>query len=310
MRQQALYGFTDDELNNETSGEEQLASERHDLQRLTTDERQEAIKCRRCGLLITPGSVSPFEPCINTSERTTTEAEIGAGANGSLASAQDPQPTARVRTDGGMAVESTGRNTTLGEFVEDTPSSQYPCTNCDQVFDTGPALGGHLSYCRDDSNRPWTDPELLEELYHGEEDLSIQAIADQFDVDYRTIWNVFDAHDIERDEARQNHPGVPFETYRVRENRVRGYERWVHTAEDGSRQTVRIHRLAAVAWHDFDAVAGNDIHHDLPFQWLNVEWNLLPLNHGEHTRLEAQRRNGDETGDIPTPGYDWAGVEP
>lgn len=191
---------------------------------------------------------------------------------------------------------------------EEPVDSEYACECCEKGFGSPQALGGHLSYCRDD--RPWADPELLEELYHGEENLSLHGIADRFSVDYRTIWNAFDEFDIDRDESPQNHPGVRFETYRVRENRVRGYERWVHIAEDGSSQTVRIHRLAAVAWHDLDAVAGNDIHHDLPFQWLNVEWNLLPLDHGEHTKLEAQRRNGDGTDDVPTPGYDWAGVEP
>ena len=191
---------------------------------------------------------------------------------------------------------------------DESVDSEYACECCEKRFDSPQALGGHLSYCRDD--RPWTDPKLLEELYHGEEDLSLHGIADRFNVDYRTIWNAFDDHDIERDEAGQDNPGVYFETYRVRENGVRGYERWVHVDGDGTRQPVRVHRLAAVAWNDFESVCNKDIHHDLPFQWLNVDWNLLPLDHGEHSSLEAQRRNGDGNGDVPTPGYDWAGVVP
>lgn len=235
----------------------------------------------------------------------------GEATNEQTNEAESEEQAASLRTDGesSMAVEGAGENATISEFVENSPAPQHPCTNCGKAFDTGPALGGHLANCRPDSDRPWTDPELLEELYNGE-DLRLHEIADRFEVDYRTVWRSFDRFDIERDEAPQNHPGVRFETYLVGERLDRGYERWVHSGEDGSRQTVRISQLAAVAWFGFDEVVGNDVHHDLPIPWINFEANLQALDHAEHSRLESRRCwESEDKIDHETPGYDWAGIE-
>jgi len=56
--------------------------------------------------------------------------------------------------------------------------------------------------------------------------------------------------------------------------------------------TILIHRLAAVAWFGYDAVAENVIHHKLPIEWVNIEANLEPMDNAEHInrhwRIEAK----------------------
>lgn len=54
--------------------------------------------------------------------------------------------------------------------------------------------------------------------------------------------------------------------------------------------TVLVHRLAAVAWNGFDAVADRQVHHRVPVSWLNVESNLLPLPEQEHWELSGRQQ--------------------
>lgn len=51
-----------------------------------------------------------------------------------------------------------------------------------------------------------------------------------------------------------------------------------------------VHRLAAVAWYGWDAVAGNEVHHRVPVSWLNVESNLMPIPTEEHRMISREHQ--------------------
>ena len=81
-------------------------------------------------------------------------------------------------------------------------------------------------------------------------------------------------------------------TYWTQKNEYGGYEKahgnrqlesgeWVNTGQ------VPVHRLCAVAWFGFDAVAGSDVHHRVPIPWLNVESNLAPLPSEEQSLITS-----------------------
>jgi len=69
----------------------------------------------------------------------------------------------------------------------------------------------------------------------------------------------------------------------------RGYEELIHL-----RNTVRVHRLAAVAWYGFDAVADKVVHHENNIPWDNREDNLRAVTAEEHARIHYRR--GDAFG--------------
>lgn len=58
-----------------------------------------------------------------------------------------------------------------------------------------------------------------------------------------------------------------------------GYEKWKASGEE-----FQVHRLLAISEYGADAVAGNDVHHEIPIPWLNIPDNVVPKGHAEHTR--------------------------
>jgi len=129
---------------------------------------------------------------------------------------------------------------------------------------------------------PWTNKETLYELYH-EEGLSLSEIGDTLDCGQTTVLYWMDKHDIQRRKANDEKPPA----YCVE----RGWPVWSHRI-DGIHRTVRVHRLIAVAYHGFEAVAGMDVHHKNGVRWDNRPTNLTPIDHGEHTSLHRQRDGG------------------
>jgi len=75
----------------------------------------------------------------------------------------------------------------------------------------------------------------------------------------------------------------------------RGYEYW-RSFNGESEDTVKVHRLAAVAWYGLDAVVDNHVHHENRIPWDNRESNLAPMDPAEHNELHADDHRDAATG--------------
>lgn len=85
---------------------------------------------------------------------------------------------------------------------------------------------------------------------------------------------------------------VPFRTDRE------GYETWRRQFRNGEsekrEETVRVHRLAAVAWFGIKAVSGDRVvHHESRVPWDNREANLRTMGRGNHSELHNYARGDD-----------------
>ena len=70
-----------------------------------------------------------------------------------------------------------------------------------------------------------------------------------------------------------------------------GYERWQDKCKASLDAIVRVHRLAAVAWFGFDAVADKHVHHKNGLSWDNREDNLELLTPTEHAETHHEQRD-------------------
>jgi len=142
--------------------------------------------------------------------------------------------------------------------------------------------------------KKYKDPDWLERKYWDER-LSARDMAEQAGCTNTTILRYMREHDIPRREKkiatsigkrRQHGEYVPFRTHSER-----GYEYWrgKHRGEDEGR--VAVHRLAAVAWFGYDSVVDKAVHHKLNIPWLNTEWNLEPMDFGEHMKHHENWRH-------------------
>lgn len=78
---------------------------------------------------------------------------------------------------------------------------------------------------------------------------------------------------------------------------MEGYERW-QTNSNGEHQTVKHHRLLAVAKYGFDAVRNKDVHHKNHLRWDNRPENIELLGHEEHSEHHASTQERGETGEF------------
>ena len=121
-------------------------------------------------------------------------------------------------------------------------------------------------------------------------------IADECSVDQSTIHGWLHRHGIN---TRRRGKRLDERPAYYRTNPERGYESWEVT-ENGTSKTVKVHRLAAVAWFGYEAVVGNEIHHENGVPWDTRESNIEPLPTDEHRRADAERgaleRPRDEQG--------------
>lgn len=144
----------------------------------------------------------------------------------------------------------------------------------------------------------WHERERLYELY-VEQGLTQAEVADLLDTTQTTISKWLRRHEIETDEAAHerdysgaNSPRyVPYARF---ETDGSGYEVWRSRAD--GRANVGVHRLAAVAWHGYEAVAGNDVHHSNGVPWDNRESNLELLDGREHRETHAVEQERDDRG--------------
>lgn len=126
---------------------------------------------------------------------------------------------------------------------------------------------------------PWTDKDLLEELY-VERRLSMNQIRKGWDCSGTTVSKWLDAHGIEKrsaSEAAQNMHGnltqASFYTH------PRGYERW-RSVDD----TVDHHRLLAALKYGVDEIRGMDAHHKNGVRWDNRLENIEIVDPTEHKK--------------------------
>jgi predicted transcriptional regulator len=201
-------------------------------------------------------------------------------------------------------------NSRLAIESDETDSPVY-CAVC------GRACASANAYARHDNtihNRrgetPWHDPDVLEELYL-ERRLSTTQIADELGCSRSTAHGALKEHEIKtrsRGEAgslskqKQCRPA----TFDMDSE---GYERWQETYK-GTTNSVRVHRLLAVAEYGFEAVCDNIVHHgpSANIPWANWHTNLQIMGWSEHTshhnspippldkmRMAEMYRNGDCT---------------
>lgn len=129
----------------------------------------------------------------------------------------------------------------------------------------------------EDRDRPWTDADLLEELYWGYR-LSMEQISNGWGCSGTTISEWLDRHDIERrsrSESIQNYHGSLRKANL--NTSTRGYEYW-----SPENTMVYVHRLMMVAEHGFGAAVENHVHHKNGIPWDNRFDNLELLSNSEH----------------------------
>lgn len=134
----------------------------------------------------------------------------------------------------------------------------------------------------------YKDREWLAEQY-VEKELSDAEIAEKCGVARRTICDWRNKFGIEGRDIG--------EAYKIRYSKKPvplfqnddGYEMWIDSSlrEKTGLERVRVHRLAAVAWHGLEAVKGKDVHHESNIPWDNRENNLKLLSRSEHTKLHG-----------------------
>jgi len=137
----------------------------------------------------------------------------------------------------------------------------------------------------------------LREKYWGER-MSTGDIAEVCDVHRSTIVRAMDREGVEtRDMSDYDPMEYTKAAHRAKQTlprldtTINGYERIRHRGKE-----VKHHRLAAVAWFGFGAVAGNHVHHENKIQWDNRESNLRAMDPTEHHREHSEDRRDAKTG--------------
>ncbi|RLM42300.1 HNH endonuclease [Haloarcula sp. Atlit-47R] len=119
----------------------------------------------------------------------------------------------------------------------------------------------------------------------------MEEIGERLGCSARTVCRWLKKHGIESRDQHQahsiRHDAVPFRTHTT------SYERWLHRYR-GERESVRVHRLVAVAEYGFDQVVGKDVHHKNSIPWDNRPENLEPVSHAEHSQIHGLERAENE----------------
>ncbi|MDF9748384.1 HNH endonuclease signature motif containing protein [Natrinema salsiterrestre] len=129
------------------------------------------------------------------------------------------------------------------------------------------------------------DEEWLREKY-TEEGLTAPQIADALGCSKGAVLHWVHEHGI-----KPHSQGVATATGHPSFDHHRGYYRATsHNYADGEQvgtDTIRVHRLVAVAEWGFDAVADKHVHHRNGFKWDNRPENLQLVTNAEHRRVHA-----------------------
>jgi len=146
----------------------------------------------------------------------------------------------------------------------------------------------------------WRDKTQLQELYI-EKELSTIEIAERLGCTSKTISTWLKKHNIKAREKTHNLPNGAgdgrehpnwneYMTYRTRKN---GYEVW-----NDHKNTIGVHRLAAIAWYGFESVMGNEVHHKNEIPWDNRCENLQLLSESEHSKIHAEKKKHAKSGEF------------
>lgn len=119
--------------------------------------------------------------------------------------------------------------------------------------------------------------------------MSDYKIADIFNVSRKTITYWRNKHDIEAISKTERARYRPATFYHDHE----GYEQWNNGAnqKSGGGQSVRVHRLLAVAKEGVEKVKGKSVHHKNGIPWDNREENIEVVEQSEH--IKEHRERGD-----------------
>ena len=136
----------------------------------------------------------------------------------------------------------------------------------------------------------WDDPDMLRRLYH-EEKLSQYAIAERYGITRKKVQHRMEKYGIEprsRGEAMRLHfqSNVCISPHRGGRDRLVVYEY-------GEQYSWPLGFIICLSEYELDEVAGKDIHHKNGEPLDDRPSNLVPIDHGEHSKLHARRRRED-----------------
>lgn len=133
------------------------------------------------------------------------------------------------------------------------------------------------------TEKPYQDAGLLQTLY-WEKGMSQNEISDFIGCSQETVSRWMNKLNIEARKPSHERP-APF-------RQSQGYEVWRHQVS-GTHYNVSVHRLLAVAEYGFDAVCGDDVHHQNDIPWDNRPDNIEIKLHEQHRRDHMEERYGD-----------------
>jgi len=173
----------------------------------------------------------------------------------------------------------------------------HTCDECGQEFDSYTAMRVHQSRVGH-MEKPWRDKERLRELY-VEKKMSGYDIAEELGCGENAVYSALDDYGIERrSQGETKRHKLNKEPACYRTHHRDGYEEWFNNHREKS-YYVRVHRLAAIAWHGFESVAGSVVHHENSIPWDNREDNLEVLeDQSTHAELHMKDRDRDSMGRI------------
>jgi transposase-like protein len=129
------------------------------------------------------------------------------------------------------------------------------------------------------SGKTYKNESVLRKLYWGD-GMTMQEIADDFDISLSTVQYWMDKHSISRK------PKYPTCAYSARG----GYPRWDCKNPDGP-DYIFIHRLLAVAEYGVDEVKNKHVHHKNGIKWDNRPENIEILPEHDHMSLHWSGEN-------------------
>lgn len=164
----------------------------------------------------------------------------------------------------------------------------YECPICGSEHSTEQGMKVHRGKKH---GREYHDEEKLRELYH-DKGMSWSEIADYFDVSTGAIQKQFEKHGIETRKSCGDPTHPAHHGFLKRENRPIGTcDERVSSWVDGKNQTVKVHRLLAVAC---GKLAPEDmwdedlkVHHESGHGWDNRPGNLEVVTQAEHREEHA-----------------------
>jgi hypothetical protein len=110
---------------------------------------------------------------------------------------------------------------------------------------------------------------------------SVSDIAEMCDTNSKTVWRWVDKHDVEVFWKGGRKKTAGFLTD------AKGYERWQCTVNT---ESVKVHRLLAVAKFGIDEVKNEVVHHENAIRWDNRPDNIEVMDTSEHSELHRSQQ--------------------